>query len=156
MRNDRELLNFDRISHMVFDGADVILRKYNNSVKRVHFINTSYRDIVTMWITVFQLAPIFKIPDAVEKKRRGLINKIKLQIIVVAQYWTPEVKILVQRFMKNPYTCIASYMEAAVYAELKPQLIIQPRDEKAAKVVGRGLFRNCMNFIRSCSVLIGK
>lgn len=74
--------------------------------------------------------------NTVRNERRESSGLMPLQTIIIARYWTPFIRKLVTAFMDNPYICIGSYMEAAVYAAIKPEFIFLSSDQKAAKVVG--------------------
>ncbi|XP_046468235.1 putative ATP-dependent RNA helicase TDRD12 isoform X1 [Neodiprion pinetum] len=112
IKNNRKLLNLNRLFHMIFDGADVILDKYRKS-----------------------LGEIFRVIKEVQHGHCKLPGSMPLQLITIAQHWTPLMRNFVDAFIKDPYVCIGSYMEAVVYASFKTKLYINPKQEKAAKVV---------------------
>ncbi|XP_048509268.1 putative ATP-dependent RNA helicase TDRD12 isoform X1 [Athalia rosae] len=112
IKYDRKLLNFNRLMHLVFDEADIILDKYHNS-----------------------LGEILKFAGLTSGRRSTAQGVRPLQIIAVARHWTPLLELLVRGFIKDPYVCIGSFMEAVVYASLKPKLIICHKNHKAAMVI---------------------
>ncbi|XP_046735938.1 putative ATP-dependent RNA helicase TDRD12 isoform X2 [Diprion similis] len=112
IKNNRKLLNLKRLSHVVFDGADVILDRYRESLEE-----------------------IFKVIKKVQNGHCKLPGSMPLQLITIARHWTPAMRTLTEAFIEDPYVCIGSYMEAVIYAASSPMFIMKPKEEKAAKVV---------------------
>lgn len=62
---------------------------------------------------------------------------ISIQVIAVSEMWCGPIKSFAQKIITNPIICIGSYLEAAIYAELKPKLHIIEKSKKVQLVLGK-------------------
>lgn len=58
-----------------------------------------------------------------------------VQIIVAAQYWTDKIRLFVDKFMEDPYTCIGSFVEAAAFCRVKGRMLIRHSNNKKEEVL---------------------
>ena len=110
-----KLLNFQNLRYLILDGGDIILDKYFDSISK-----------------------LFKKHNII-CNREDKHNEIMLQIIVTAKHWTPYLKRIAYILMNNPYICITSFIEAAVFKSVCPKVYImnsKSRDEKLIGLLG--------------------
>ncbi|XP_024940708.1 putative ATP-dependent RNA helicase TDRD12 isoform X2 [Cephus cinctus] len=112
LTRNRKILKFHKLCHLVLDGADIILDK--------HFTS---------------LGELFKIHDVIHNRDRHDLDTPLLQIVTVSRHWTSILRKFVMTSMDDPYTCIGSFMEAAVYAGIKPTLCMIKLQNKTLKVL---------------------
>ncbi|XP_012284583.1 putative ATP-dependent RNA helicase TDRD12 isoform X2 [Orussus abietinus] len=115
MNKYKKILNIDGLTHLILDGADMMFDKYFQS-----------------------LAELFSKHRVICNRDRQDLSTPLLQIITVAREWTPFVKKFVMTSMDNPYVCIRSYMEAAVYGCVRATLhcmVSQGKNEKTLELL---------------------
>ncbi|KAK2576510.1 hypothetical protein KPH14_005833 [Odynerus spinipes] len=101
MEMHKDLLNFENLSYLVLDNADVILDKYYNSVVELF----GKRKIIS--------------------NRERISNELSpLQIILAARHFTTPMKALVQKVVDNPYICITSFIEAVIFKSVRPKMYL--------------------------------
>ncbi|XP_054290854.1 putative ATP-dependent RNA helicase TDRD12 isoform X1 [Macrosteles quadrilineatus] len=104
--------NLDLLCHLVLDDADILLDKFKNEISKL---------LVAV--------------DALEEARDQRQILVSLQIVVAARTWTRPVMELVTCILNDPVICIASQLEACVYAGIKPTAIFVQADKKVEKLV---------------------
>ncbi|XP_043275464.1 putative ATP-dependent RNA helicase TDRD12 [Venturia canescens] len=107
----RKLINFDHLAHLVIDGLDLILDKYYDPFRQL-------------------LGKYMKIG----KKEHLSWTKEPVQIVAVARHWSSLVKSFTNECVIEPYVCIGSYIEAAIFGCVKPNLLIIQEKKKIEKV----------------------
>ena len=80
------------------------------------------------------------------KKDSISFDKPPLQIIATARQWSGLMKEFSKQCMTDPYVCIGSYMEAAVYGRIKPKLCTIQSKLKLQKVAGKRAIFAQQNF----------
>lgn len=60
-----------------------------------------------------------------------------LQIIITASHWTPRIKKIASVLMDNPYICISSFVEAAIFKSVHPKVYIINSKQKDKKILGK-------------------
>ncbi|XP_017788533.1 PREDICTED: putative ATP-dependent RNA helicase TDRD12 [Habropoda laboriosa] len=109
MNINGKLLNFQNLQYLILDDGDVILDKYFNSVSKL------FKKHKIIW-------------------NREMKNKV-FQIIITATHWTPHLRKIASVLMNNPYVCIASYIEAAVFRSVQPKVYIINSKKKDEKIL---------------------
>ncbi|KAK0082722.1 hypothetical protein PV325_009935 [Microctonus aethiopoides] len=106
----RKELKFEHISHLVIDDFDVILDKHTTAL--------------TQLLGRYTL---------VGKKNLQHTNILALQLVAAAQQWSTTIGRFIKIFT-NPYICIGSFADAAIFCgiQLRPRLVI--RDKKKFKI----------------------
>lgn len=87
---------------------------------------------------VKKLISIFKIIPGKDEQ----MNSPYLQIVSVSQKWTNDLKKFVFLYYQNPYICIDSCMEAAIYSMVKSRVVLSPSVGKPKKIAGEGQLEN--------------
>nr|XP_012143302.1 PREDICTED: putative ATP-dependent RNA helicase TDRD12 isoform X2 [Megachile rotundata] len=108
---NRKLLNFKNLQHLVLDGGDVILDKYFDSISK-----------------------LFKKHNII-CNREVKYDEMMLQIIVTARHWTPCIKRVAYILMNNPYICITSFIEATVFKSICPKVYVMKSKSKNEKLL---------------------
>jgi hypothetical protein len=72
----------------------------------------------------------------INKDNQNCIQGGSMQIIVVAETWTDKIRSFVKMFMENPYICIGSFIEAAVFSRVKGRMLIRHSDKKKHEILG--------------------
>ncbi|XP_054009470.1 putative ATP-dependent RNA helicase TDRD12 [Hylaeus anthracinus] len=110
MDENKKLLNFENLQYLILDDGDTILDKYFDSI-----------------IKLFKKHKVIC--------NRELKSKNILQIIVTAKNWTPRLKQIARILMDNPFICIASFIEAAIYKSILPKMYVMNSKIKNKKIL---------------------
>lgn len=60
-----------------------------------------------------------------------------LQIIITATHWTSQLKKVAFILMDNPYICIASFLEAAIFKSVHINIYVINSKKKNEKLLGK-------------------
>ncbi|CAK9807417.1 Putative ATP-dependent RNA helicase TDRD12 [Anthophora plagiata] len=112
MNANVKLLNFTNLQYLILDDGDVILDKYFDSISKLF------------------------------KKHKVIYNRESkskvFQIIITATHWTPHLRRITSVLLNNPYICITSYIEAAIFKSIQPKVYIinsKRKDEKLLDIL---------------------
>ncbi|XP_076234936.1 putative ATP-dependent RNA helicase TDRD12 [Calliopsis andreniformis] len=111
MNKNKKLLNFQNLRFLILDNGDIILSKYFDSI--------------------LKLFKKHKIICNRESENKNII----LQIIITAQQWAPSLKKFAYALMDDPYICITSFIEAAVFKSIHPKVYILNSKNKEEKTL---------------------
>ncbi|CAK9822064.1 Putative ATP-dependent RNA helicase TDRD12 [Anthophora retusa] len=124
MNANVKLLNFTNLQYLILDDGDVILDKYFDSISKLF------------------------------KKHKVIYNRESkskvFQIIITATHWTPHLKKISSVLMNNPYICITSYIEAAIFKSVQPKVYIinsKKKDEKILDVL-------CEDYLKLRTIIV--
>ncbi|XP_076749741.1 putative ATP-dependent RNA helicase TDRD12 [Xylocopa sonorina] len=109
MDRNKKLLNLKNLQHLVLDDCDIILDKYFDSISK-----------------------LFKKHNVIYN--RELKSKM-LQITVIATHWTAHLKKIASILMDNPYICIASFIEAIIFKNVRPKIYVMNSTKKNEKLL---------------------
>lgn len=73
--------------------------------------------------------------------KHRIVDSVHLQIIAVADIWTEELKTFVQEYVVEPYICIDSCLEAAIFTGTESRAIVVSSKQKSDKVLGKNLLK---------------
>lgn len=121
MNRNEKLINFKNLRYLILDGGDIILNKYYDSVNH-----------------------LFKKYNIISNTE--LKNKM-LQIIITATHWTPQLKKVAFILMDNPYICIASFLEAAIFKSVHINIYVINSKKKNEKLLD--LLNNRYSYTRT-------
>lgn len=111
MDQNKKLLNFENLQYLILDDGDIILDKYYDSITK-----------------------LFKKHQIIYN--RELKNKsTSLQIVVTAKHWTQRLKRIACILMDNPFICVASFIEAAIFKSVLPKMYIMNSKSKDKKIL---------------------
>lgn len=105
--NNKTLLDFTHLRYLVFDNANIIFDKYFNSVSR-----------------------LFAKHNILHNRESG-----KLQFIIAASYCTAQLKKFISAVMKDPFVCITSCLEAALFKSVAMNICVIDSKKKNQKVL---------------------
>ncbi|XP_069700482.1 putative ATP-dependent RNA helicase TDRD12 [Periplaneta americana] len=101
----RHITNVDRLAHLVLDEVDVIANKFLPELKEILMVC-----------------------------KKMLVQRAKVtlpvQLIAASEKWCPAVDQFSQYISQNFLVCISGYLEAAVYAKLRPKLHVLSAADK--------------------------
>ncbi|XP_071448666.1 putative ATP-dependent RNA helicase TDRD12 [Hetaerina americana] len=111
LEKGRLITNFDRLCHLVFDEADTMMKKFLPELKEI--------------LRECRLILQKRARRAAESNPSGDSESYQVvKFIAAAKTWCPQLESLVKNIIEKPLLCIGSYLEAAVFAQLKPTLHI--------------------------------
>ncbi|XP_047108037.1 putative ATP-dependent RNA helicase TDRD12 [Schistocerca piceifrons] len=105
------VVNFSRLCHLVLDEVDVLSFRFLSEVKLI----------------------LAECKQALKKRAAGL--SVSLQVIASSEKWCSPLESFAHNIISNPVICIGSYLEAAVYAKLKPNLYFVKRADRKSKLL---------------------
>ncbi|XP_046403020.1 uncharacterized protein LOC124168773 [Ischnura elegans] len=107
----RIITNFDRLCHLVFDETDTMMKKFLPEVKEI--------------LRECQLLLKKRARLAAESNPSGDSDLYQVvKFVAASKTWCPQMESFVTNIIEKPLLCIGSYLEAAVFAQLKPTLHI--------------------------------
>uniref|UniRef100_A0AAU7J931 RNA helicase n=1 Tax=Locusta migratoria TaxID=7004 RepID=A0AAU7J931_LOCMI len=105
------VVNFNRLCHLVLDEVDILSFRFLPEVKLI----------------------LAECKQALKKRAAGL--SVPLQVIASSEKWCSPLESFAHNIISNPVICIGSYLEAAVYAKLKPNLYFVKKTDRKKKVI---------------------
>ncbi|KAJ4433877.1 hypothetical protein ANN_16190, partial [Periplaneta americana] len=103
----RHITNVDRLAHLVLDEVDIIANKFLPEVCLKEILMVCKKMLV----------------------QRAKVT-IPVQLIAASEKWCPAVDQFSQYISQNFLVCISGYLEAAVYAKLRPKLHVLSAADK--------------------------
>lgn len=88
--------------------------------------------VIICYIYLFQLRKLI-----ISLNKAKLSHSVPVQTIIASNTWNVTLEELVRQILRNPVICIASYLEAAIYARVKPVVGILKPDQKIHRLLGK-------------------
>ncbi|XP_034947846.1 putative ATP-dependent RNA helicase TDRD12 [Chelonus insularis] len=120
----REILKFNYISHLVIDNLDMMIKKYLTSLNQLLYTYT----------------------PVAATKQNNLSDLMAVQIIATSRTWSVDVEKFI-RIFNNPYICIGSFADAAIFCrtKLRTRLVLKERKKERVK----GLLGNIYKMVKT-------
>ncbi|XP_024082240.1 putative ATP-dependent RNA helicase TDRD12 isoform X2 [Cimex lectularius] len=108
--NQPHVTNIRRLCHIVFDSVDTLFDLFLDELREIYIKIAS-----------------------LEKYRKQFNIKYGIQMVFIAESWSKILEEITLSKIKNPVLCITAHLEAALYARIKPTLVILKKGNKLKK-----------------------
>ncbi|KAG8224956.1 hypothetical protein J437_LFUL005664 [Ladona fulva] len=109
LKQDRITTSLERLCHLVFDEADMLMKLFFPEVKEI------LRECRLLLQRRARIA-------AESNPSGGAASYAMVKLVAASKSWCPQMESFVTNIIDKPVIFIGSYLEAAVYAQLKPKL----------------------------------